>query len=90
MAENLMHALQYNSYGGGAAALKHVEVPIPTPNKGEILLKLEATSLNPVDWKIQKGMLRPFLPRKFPYIPDLDCRILSIGQRYFFNVQLLM
>ncbi|XP_040945702.1 uncharacterized protein [Gossypium hirsutum] len=33
MAENLMHALQYNSYGGGAAALKHVEVPIPTPNK---------------------------------------------------------
>ncbi|TYI63845.1 hypothetical protein E1A91_D09G045000v1 [Gossypium mustelinum] len=22
------------SYGGGAAALKHVEVPIPTPNKG--------------------------------------------------------
>ncbi|KAK8271158.1 hypothetical protein V6Z12_D11G245300 [Gossypium hirsutum] len=41
MAENLMHALQYNSYGGGAAALKHVEVPIPTPNKGEILLKLD-------------------------------------------------
>ncbi|KAB2037288.1 hypothetical protein ES319_D03G064300v1 [Gossypium barbadense] len=34
MAENLMHALQYNSYGGGAAALMHVEVPIPTPNKG--------------------------------------------------------
>ncbi|MBA0790436.1 hypothetical protein Gohar_015089 [Gossypium harknessii] len=72
MAENLMHALQYNSYGGGAAGLKHVEVPIPTPNKGEILLKLEATSLNPVDWKIQKGMLRPFLPRKFPYIPATD------------------
>ncbi|XP_040945700.1 uncharacterized protein [Gossypium hirsutum] len=22
------------NYGGGAAALKHVEVPIPTPNKG--------------------------------------------------------
>ncbi|KAG4121892.1 hypothetical protein ERO13_D11G234350v2 [Gossypium hirsutum] len=41
MAENRMHALQYNSYGGGAAALKHVEVPIPTPNKGEILLKLD-------------------------------------------------
>ncbi|XP_052485985.1 protein ENHANCED DISEASE RESISTANCE 2 isoform X4 [Gossypium raimondii] len=36
MAENLMHALQYNSYGGGAAALKHVEVPIPTPNKGVV------------------------------------------------------
>ncbi|MBA0821505.1 hypothetical protein Goarm_018359, partial [Gossypium armourianum] len=72
MAETLMHALQYDSYGGGAAALKHVEVPIPTPNKDEILLKLDAISLNPVDWKIQEGVLRPFLPRKFPCIPDTD------------------
>ncbi|TYJ26193.1 hypothetical protein E1A91_A07G102600v1 [Gossypium mustelinum] len=81
MAENLMHALQYNSYGGGAAGLKHVEVPIPTPNQGEILLKLEATSLNPLDWKIQKGMLRPFLPRKFPYIPasDVAGEVVKVG-----------
>ncbi|KAL1073740.1 hypothetical protein V6Z11_D11G244300 [Gossypium hirsutum] len=27
MAENLMHALQYNSYGGGAAALKKTNFP---------------------------------------------------------------
>ncbi|XP_052489489.1 chloroplast envelope quinone oxidoreductase homolog [Gossypium raimondii] len=81
MAENLMHALQYNSYGGGAAALKHVEVPIPTPNKGEILLKLEATSLNPIDWKIQKGILRPLLPRKFPHIPasDVAGEVVKVG-----------
>lgn len=38
----------------------------------EVLLKLEATSLNPVDWKMQKGMLRPLLPRRFPYIPGTD------------------
>ncbi|MBA0639614.1 hypothetical protein Goklo_022642, partial [Gossypium klotzschianum] len=74
MAETLMHALQYDSYGGGAAALKHVEAPIPTPNKDEILLKLDAISLNPVDWKIQEGVLRPFLPRKFPCIPDWPVR----------------
>ncbi|KAK8288101.1 hypothetical protein V6Z12_D07G103500 [Gossypium hirsutum] len=81
MAENLMHALQYNSYGGGAAALKHVEVPIPPPNKGEILLKLEATSLNPIDWKIQKGILRPLLPRKFPHIPasDVAGEVVQVG-----------
>ncbi|KAG4137832.1 hypothetical protein ERO13_D07G096400v2 [Gossypium hirsutum] len=81
MAENLMHALQYNSYGGGAAALKHVEVPIPSPNKGEILLKLEATSLNPIDWKIQKGILRPLLPRKFPHIPasDVAGEVVQVG-----------
>ncbi|KAH6814414.1 Oxidoreductase [Perilla frutescens var. frutescens] len=72
MEGKLMRAVQYDGYGGGAAALKHVEVPVPTPGKGELLLKLEATTLNPVDWKIQKGLLRPFLPRKFPYIPATD------------------
>ncbi|KAL4326075.1 hypothetical protein GQ457_11G003680 [Hibiscus cannabinus] len=81
MAENLMHALQYSGYGGGAAGLKHVEVPIPTPSQGEVLLKLEATSLNPIDWKIQKGMVRPFLPRKFPHIPATDVagEIVKVG-----------
>ncbi|KAK3221657.1 hypothetical protein Dsin_008682 [Dipteronia sinensis] len=73
MAENVkMHAVQYERYGGGPAGLKHVDVPIPTPNKGEVLVKLEATSLNPFDWKVQKGMIRLLLPRKFPHIPALD------------------
>ncbi|XP_034916823.1 chloroplast envelope quinone oxidoreductase homolog isoform X2 [Populus alba] len=67
-----MHAVQYSSYGGGAAGLKHVEVPVPSAMSDEVLLKLEATSLNPVDWKMQKGMLRPLLPRRFPYIPGTD------------------
>ncbi|KAL6967972.1 hypothetical protein U1Q18_033775 [Sarracenia purpurea var. burkii] len=72
MAGKLMNAVQYNSYGGGPAGLKHVEVPIPAPKNDEILLKVEATSLNPVDWKIQKGMLRPIYPGKFPHIPGTD------------------
>jgi NADPH:quinone reductase-like Zn-dependent oxidoreductase len=82
MAGKLMHAVQYDSYGGGAAGLKHVEVPIPTLKKDELLLKLEAASLNPVDWKIQKGLLRPLLPRKFPCIPvtDVAGEIIEVGQ----------
>ncbi|XP_052171023.1 chloroplast envelope quinone oxidoreductase homolog isoform X1 [Diospyros lotus] len=68
----LMHAVQYDRYGGGSAGLKHVEVPVPVPTKGEVLVKLEATSVNPVDWKIQKGMFRPIIPRKFPHIPSTD------------------
>ncbi|XP_031101338.1 chloroplast envelope quinone oxidoreductase homolog [Ipomoea triloba] len=83
MAGKLMRALQYDGYGGGAAALKHVEVPVPTPNKNEVLLKLEATSINPVDWKIQKGMIRPLLPGKFPYIPATDVagEVVEVGSR---------
>ncbi|XP_042040570.1 chloroplast envelope quinone oxidoreductase homolog isoform X2 [Salvia splendens] len=72
MAEKLMCAVQYDSYGGGAAGLKQVEVPVPTPSKGEVLLKLEATTLNPIDWKIQKGLFRPLMPKRFPYIPATD------------------
>lgn len=53
--------------------VQHVEVPVPTPKKGEILLKLEAATINPVDWRIQKGKMRPFLPPKFPHIPGKFC-----------------
>ncbi|XP_076901376.1 chloroplast envelope quinone oxidoreductase homolog [Bidens hawaiensis] len=81
MTDKLMQAVQYDSYGGGAAGLKHVEVPIPKPGKGVLLLKLEATSINPVDWKIQKGMLRPLFPPKFPWIPatDVSGEVIDIG-----------
>ncbi|KAL6851573.1 hypothetical protein ACP4OV_020506 [Aristida adscensionis] len=67
-----MRAVQYDACGGGAAGLKHVEVPVPSAKKNELLLKLEAASINPVDWKIQKGMLRPLLPRRLPFIPVTD------------------
>ncbi|XP_068487656.1 chloroplast envelope quinone oxidoreductase homolog isoform X2 [Phaseolus vulgaris] len=78
----LMHAVQYNSYGGGPSALRHVEVPLPTPSKGEVLIKLEAASLNPFDWKVQKGMLWPLLPCKFPYIPgsDITGEVIEVGK----------
>ncbi|XP_021814205.1 chloroplast envelope quinone oxidoreductase homolog [Prunus avium] len=82
MSAKLMHAIQYDSYAGGPSGLKHVEVPIPTPKKNEVLLKLEAASLNPVDWKIQKGQLRPLFPGKFPQIPATDVagEIVEVGQ----------
>ncbi|KAF5470229.1 hypothetical protein F2P56_010754 [Juglans regia] len=81
MAGKLMKAVQYNAYGGGPDGLQHVEVPVPTPNKDEVLLRVEAASLNPFDWKVQKGMLRPFLPSKFPHIPasDVAGEVIEVG-----------
>ncbi|KAI3945391.1 hypothetical protein MKX01_023384 [Papaver californicum] len=81
MATKLMRAVQFEGYGGGAAGLKHVEVLVPSPKKDEVLLKLEATSINPIDWKIQKGYLRPFMIRKFPYIPGTDVagEVIEVG-----------
>ncbi|XP_052171025.1 chloroplast envelope quinone oxidoreductase homolog [Diospyros lotus] len=70
--KKLMHAVQYDRYGHGPAGLKHVEVPVLVPSKDEVLLKLEATSINPFDLRIKNGILRPFFPRKFPHIPTTD------------------
>ncbi|KAK4351552.1 hypothetical protein RND71_030865 [Anisodus tanguticus] len=62
-------------------AVLHVEVPVPTPNKDEVLLKLEATSLNTLDLRFQKGVARPFVPRKFPVIPctDVAGEVVEVG-----------
>ncbi|WCJ37947.1 hypothetical protein M5689_019035 [Euphorbia peplus] len=80
-AGKLMQAVQYDTYGGGAAGLKHVEIPVPTPKKDEILVKIEAASLNPIDWKIQKGTIRPILPSRFPYVPGTDVagEVIDVG-----------
>jgi NADPH-dependent curcumin reductase CurA len=51
-----------------SAEFQHVEVPIPSPKKGEVLIRMEATSINAVDWKFQNGIARPFMPRRFPFI----------------------
>ncbi|XP_068665733.1 chloroplast envelope quinone oxidoreductase homolog [Aristolochia californica] len=83
MAGKVMKAVQYDGYGGGVAALKHVEVPVPSPKKDEVLLKVEAATLNPADWKIQKGMIRPLMPRKFPFVPasDVAGEVVEVGSR---------
>ncbi|KAL6210977.1 hypothetical protein ACLB2K_016206 [Fragaria x ananassa] len=82
MAAELMHAVLYDSYGGGPSSLKHVQVPIPTPKKNEVLLKLEAASPNPGDCKIQKGHARPIFPRKLPHIPvtDVAGEVVELGE----------
>ncbi|XBI55584.1 hypothetical protein VPH35_037370 [Triticum aestivum] len=80
MKASSLRAVQYSGYGGGAAALKYVDIPVPSPKKDEVLIKVEAASINPADWKIQKGMLHPFIP-KFPFIPvtDVAGEIVEVG-----------
>uniref|UniRef100_A0A0D9W3U3 Uncharacterized protein n=1 Tax=Leersia perrieri TaxID=77586 RepID=A0A0D9W3U3_9ORYZ len=45
-----MRAVQYNGYGGGATGLKFVEVPVTSVNKNEVLIKVEAGSINQFDF----------------------------------------
>lgn len=47
-----------------------VALPVPTPGKDEVLVKVHASALNPIDWNIQKKGL------SFDYFPAvLGCDI---------------
>lgn len=55
---------------------------MPVPVKGEVLVKVEAASVNPVDWRaIQAGSMRVFgIPGKLPYVPGANvCLIAHMG-----------
>lgn len=40
---------------GGPEQLKYEDVPAPEPQAGEALVKIHATSVNPIDWKVRSG-----------------------------------
>ncbi|MGB8354358.1 MAG: NAD(P)-dependent alcohol dehydrogenase [Chthoniobacteraceae bacterium] len=66
-----MKAIIYRNYGG-PEVLETVEIPTPEPGAGEILVRVRASSVNPVDWKIASGKYRPILSANFPQVPGFD------------------
>ena len=46
--------------------------PCPRPAAGEIVARVYAAGVNPVDWKLREGYLKTMLPRTFPLIPGWD------------------
>jgi NADPH:quinone reductase-like Zn-dependent oxidoreductase len=52
-----MKAIRIHSYGG-PEVLKFENVPRPVPNDDEVLIKVFAAGVNPVDWKIRRGYMK--------------------------------
>jgi len=42
---------------GGPEVLKYEDVPRPEPGVGEVLVRVHAAGVNPVDWKIREGYM---------------------------------
>lgn len=66
-----MKAVQIHEYGG-PEVLKFEDSPRPEPKQHELLVRVIASSVNPVDWKIRKGALQSRLPLHMPIILGLD------------------
>ena len=66
-----MKASYLISYGK-ADSMQFGELPDPVITEGKLLLRVKAVSVNPVDWKIKKGLLRIILGAKFPRIIGAD------------------
>ena len=65
-----MRSMVLDAYG---MAPKLVELPAPKPGANEVLVRVKATSVNPIDWKQGSGKGRPILRAKFPnFVPGYD------------------
>ena len=67
-----MKAILIHSYGQKDVLQYDENVPKPSPGKNEILVRVMAASVNPVDWKIRNGNLALVSGKKFPKILGLD------------------
>ncbi len=60
----------YYTETGGPEVIRHGDVPTPTPGPGEVLVKVAAAALNPIDTYIRAGAVAVPLPK--PFIPGCD------------------
>src|SRR5437870_976204 len=71
MSTKTIHAIQIHDYGD-ADQLKLEQIPQPEPQEGEVLVRMCAAGVNPVDWKLRAGWMKTFRPSTFPYVPGAD------------------
>ncbi|MBD7997198.1 MULTISPECIES: NADP-dependent oxidoreductase [Oerskovia] len=88
-----MRAITYSRYGG-ADVLELSELPTPKVGPDTVLVRVKATSVNPVDWKVREGYLDAIMDATFPVVPGwdvagvveqvgLDTPELSVGDEVF-------
>ncbi|HEX5431573.1 MAG TPA: NADP-dependent oxidoreductase [Bryobacteraceae bacterium] len=66
-----MKAVRIHEYGG-PEVLRYEDAPRPEPEAGEVLVRVHAAAINPVDWKIRAGYVRDWMKYSLPMIPGWD------------------
>ncbi|XP_073042406.1 2-methylene-furan-3-one reductase-like [Primulina eburnea] len=90
----MQKAWLYEEYGP-KEVLTFGDFPIPTPTKNQLLIKVRAAALNPIDFKLRN---KPLAPLDFPVVPGCDmsgtvvekhdqARRFKIGDDVYGNIQ---
>lgn len=66
-----MKAVRIYAYGG-QDQLKFEDAPMPQVGDKDVLVRVVASSINPVDWKVREGYLKEMLPLTFPFVLGWD------------------
>ena len=79
-AQNTQKAVRIHQYGN-AEVLSYEDAPMPVIKADEVLVKIHASSINPVDWKVREGYLKDFIPHTFPLTLGWDFagEIVAVG-----------
>ncbi len=68
---SVMQAVRIHTYGD-ATTLTLEEVECPTPDEGQVLVRVFATSINPFDVAMRSGYMAQMMPASFPLILGTD------------------
>ncbi|MFJ8487455.1 NADP-dependent oxidoreductase [Streptomyces sp. NPDC094038] len=66
-----MKAVRFHQYGD-PDVLRHEDVEQPVPGAGQVLVRVAATSFNPVDANIRAGFMQGPIPVTLPHTPGID------------------
>ncbi|QYO62722.1 zinc-binding dehydrogenase [Leptolyngbya sp. 7M] len=66
-----MKAVIINRYGL-PDVLQYADIDKPQIKPDQMLVKVYASSVNPIDWKIRKGMLKILTGNRFPIVLGFD------------------
>lgn len=75
-----MKAVVINQYGS-ADVLQYTDIEMPQSESDQLLVKIYASSINPIDWKIRSGMLQLLTGYDFPLTLGFDIagEVIAVG-----------
>ena len=67
----ISRAVRFHEYGPPSVLVLE-EVARPEPEAGEVLVRVHAAAVNPIDWKFRAGYLKDFAPLELPHTVGYD------------------